>query len=100
MTHAAQFNAAVATFRAAFDTAFTEFRADRGANLVTLHALRVALPAYDGPAFNAGLLQLRRANLYVLETHESRHSRASAEMLAASIVEHGRRFVYVCRRDS
>lgn len=88
------------TFATQFASAFTTLRAERGANLVTLAALRAALPDYDRASFDRELYALRRANLYLLVVAEGRHNKPAAEVFAAAIVEGDRRFAYVSRREA
>lgn len=90
---------ATATFAAEFAAAFERLRRVSHVNLVPLADLRAALPAYDRASFDRELYELRRQNLYVLDTHDGRHGKASAAQVAAAIDEGGRRYVYVCRRS-
>jgi hypothetical protein len=87
-------------FLADFSATFNVLRRERGANLVTLSALRAALPGYSRETFDTELYELRAANLFVLAVAEGRHGRPAPEVIAAGITEQGRRFVYISRRES
>ena len=78
--------------------AFGRLQGPRGLNLVPLSDLRAAL---DVPReeFDRELYDLRRADRYVLHTHDGRSGPATPEQIAGAIVEDGRTFVYVARRD-
>lgn len=83
-----------------FRAAFTRLRQAARVNLVTLSSLRAALPQYDRGTFDRELYELRRANLFVMESYDGRHGKPSAAEIAAAIDEHGRRYIYVCQRNS
>lgn len=87
-------------FAEAFDAAFDRIRGPRGLNLVALADLRAALPAWDRVLFDRELYELRRANRYVLHSHDGRHGRVTDAQHAARIEEDGRTFIYVARRES
>jgi hypothetical protein len=84
-------------FTARFDEAFDQLDREKGSsNFVSLVALRRALPL-DRAAFDAGLVELRRAARYTLSGAEGRHG-ISDEERAAGIPEHGTLLLYVSRR--
>jgi len=86
-------------FAAQFEEQFTQLnRAAGGHNLISLVELRRAVPV-DRATFDAELLQLRRAGLFVLKLAEGRHGVSPAEQ-EAGIVEDGRLLLYVARKLS
>lgn len=87
-----------AAFADAFNAAFDRIRRDRPLNLVELSDLRRALPQFDRSQFDAGLRELRRARLFVLETFEGRHGQLTDDERSGAIHEDGRLFVYAARR--
>jgi hypothetical protein len=88
---------AATVFAAAFNAAFDRLRRDRPFNLVKLSDLRRALPQFDRTQFDAGLKELRKARLFVLETFEGRHGHLSDDERSGAIREDGRLFVYAAR---
>jgi hypothetical protein len=86
-------------FDRAFETAFDHLARANRLNLVKLSALRAALPWADSAEFNQRLDVLRDQDRYVLQTFDGRHGQLTPEDEAAAIVEAGRRFVYVARKN-
>lgn len=86
-------------FDEAFDSAFERIQGPRGLNLVSLAALRQALPAWDRDGFDRELRRLRAADRVVLHTFDGRHGKLDDAEVAGAITEGGRRFVYAARRE-
>jgi hypothetical protein len=81
------------TIPAAFDSLLDP----RGVGLVSLAALRAAVPL-DRAAFDRELFELRCTGGFVLHTFDGRHGKLTDEQRAAAIVEEGRTFVFAARR--
>jgi hypothetical protein len=86
-------------FPDAFRRAFEELDQESGRhNYVLLHDLRKRLSAIPRPDFDRGLNELRRSELYSLDSADGRHVRLTPEQREAGIREAGSLLVYVARR--
>jgi hypothetical protein len=85
-------------FRRTFDDAFDHLQQRPGSeNFVSLLDLRRALPAFDRPAFDAGLRQLRATGTYSLRLADGRFGISPEEREAGIPTPDGALLLYVSR---
>lgn len=95
----AQIDPRLGGFSTAFEAAFERLRRERRVNLVPLLFLRQALPTFSREDFDRNLYELRKEQRYVLESYDGRHGKPPEDQIEAGILEGGRRFIYVSKRD-
>jgi hypothetical protein len=86
-------------FAALFAEAFLRLDREQGShNFVKIADLRRALPQFDRAAFDAGLWQLRKHNLFTADSSDGNYEQLMPEERAAGIREGDSLLIYVSRK--